>query len=158
MRISGESLPTTTTPRNTIMNGPDPGILVIGGRCSSSTVWTKRRVEKATIVSPKLQRYLEWPVSHLWHTNFGKLRVDQFLRERAHILSEPKKTTDRRGELRPLDISYLNIGGTDKGKSKSKSTGQATVRPLLLMLLTLRMITPRLEPMSLPRSHTLVPV
>ena len=54
--------------------------------------------------------------------------VDQFLLERADILSKPKKTQDRRGELRPLDISYLNIGGTDKGKTKSKSNGQATAK------------------------------
>jgi hypothetical protein len=52
--------------------------------------------------------------------------LDQFLLERAEVLSKPKKTNDRRGELRPLDISYLNIGGTDKGKSKSKPDSQTT--------------------------------
>jgi hypothetical protein len=58
--------------------------------------------------------------------DFGKLIVDQFLLERAEILSKPKKTDDRRGELQPLDVSYLNIGDTDNRISKSKQIDQAT--------------------------------
>jgi hypothetical protein len=74
----------------------------------------------------RLLRSPKWLVSQGRLTNIGKLMLDQFLLERAEVLSKPKKTNDRRGELRPLDISYLNIGGTDKGKSKSKPDSQTT--------------------------------
>ena len=107
-------------------NGPDPGTLEIGGPCSSSIVWTRRGAGKVITVPPRLPRYLKWLASRLCHANCGKLTVDQFLLERADILSKPKKTQDRRGELRPLDTSYLHIGSTDKKKSKSKQIDQAT--------------------------------
>jgi hypothetical protein len=48
------------------------------------------------------------------------LTLDQFLKERAEILSEPKEIEDRPGELRPLDVSYLNIGGSKKDQSTNK--------------------------------------